>query len=76
MSEVIFRGGTILTIDPQHRVLAGDLATYDGAIVQVGGNYAPAISLRSAERHELWGHQPHTVIHNRINFRWKARSPP
>ncbi|MDB4955938.1 MAG: S-adenosylhomocysteine deaminase [Myxococcales bacterium] len=41
MSEVIFRGGTILTIDPQHRVLSGDLATRDGAIVQVGGNYTP-----------------------------------
>ena len=41
MSECIFRGGTILTIDPQHRVLAGDVACKDGAIVQVGGDYAP-----------------------------------
>ncbi|MBV8758131.1 MAG: 5'-deoxyadenosine deaminase [Deltaproteobacteria bacterium] len=41
MSETIFRGGTILTIDPQHRVLAGDVATRDGAIVQVGGSYTP-----------------------------------
>ncbi len=41
MSEVVFRGGTILTIDDNHRVLAGDLATRDGAIVQVGGNYTP-----------------------------------
>lgn len=41
MSEVVFRGGTILTIDPQHRVLAGDVATRDGVIVQVGGNYTP-----------------------------------
>jgi len=41
MSEVVFRGGTILTIDPNHRVLAGDVATLDGAIVQVGGNYTP-----------------------------------
>jgi 5-methylthioadenosine/S-adenosylhomocysteine deaminase len=41
VSEVVFRGGTILTIDPQHRVLAGDVATRDGAIVQVGGDYAP-----------------------------------
>ena len=40
-SEVIFRGGTILTIDPQHRVVAGDVATRDGAIVHVGGAYTP-----------------------------------
>ncbi len=39
--ECIFRGGTILTIDPDHRVLAGDVATRDGAIVQVGGAYTP-----------------------------------
>ncbi|HEX4449704.1 MAG TPA: 5'-deoxyadenosine deaminase [Kofleriaceae bacterium] len=42
MSEVIFRGGVILTIDGQHRVLAGDVAANDGAIVHVGGNYTPA----------------------------------
>ena len=41
MSEVIFRGGTILTIDPQHRVLAGDVATVDGEIVHIGGPYTP-----------------------------------
>lgn len=41
MTETIFRGGTILTIDPQHRVLAGDVVTRDGAIVQVGGSYTP-----------------------------------
>ena len=41
MAEVVFRGGTSLTIDPQHRVLAGDVARRDGAIVQVGGNYTP-----------------------------------
>jgi cytosine/adenosine deaminase-related metal-dependent hydrolase len=41
VSEVVFRGGTILTIDAQHRVLAGDVATRDGAIVQVGGTYNP-----------------------------------
>ncbi|HLL25690.1 MAG TPA: 5'-deoxyadenosine deaminase [Kofleriaceae bacterium] len=41
MSEVVFRGGTILTIDPDHRVLAGDVASIDGAIVQVGGAYTP-----------------------------------
>jgi cytosine/adenosine deaminase-related metal-dependent hydrolase len=39
--ELIFRGGTILTIDPQHRVLAGDVACHGGAIVQVGGDYTP-----------------------------------
>jgi cytosine/adenosine deaminase-related metal-dependent hydrolase len=41
MSEAIFRGGTIVTIDAQHRVLAGDVAVRDGAIVQVGGAYTP-----------------------------------
>ena len=39
--EVVFRGGTILTIDPEHRVLAGDVACVGGAIVQVGGDYTP-----------------------------------
>ena len=42
--ELIFRGGTILTIDPAHRVLAGDVAMRDGAIVQLGGTYTPATS--------------------------------
>lgn len=42
--EVIFRGGTILTIDPEHRVLAGDVASRDGAIVHVGGDYTPQTS--------------------------------
>jgi cytosine/adenosine deaminase-related metal-dependent hydrolase len=41
VTETIFRGGTILTIDPEHRVLAGDVATLDGVIVHVGGNYTP-----------------------------------
>ncbi|HEU4730279.1 MAG TPA: 5'-deoxyadenosine deaminase [Kofleriaceae bacterium] len=41
MSELILRGGTILTIDPQHRVLAGDVACVGGEIVQVGGDYVP-----------------------------------
>jgi cytosine/adenosine deaminase-related metal-dependent hydrolase len=41
VSEVIFRGGTILTIDPQHRVLAGDVATVDGKITHIGGPYTP-----------------------------------
>jgi cytosine/adenosine deaminase-related metal-dependent hydrolase len=39
--EVVFQGGTILTIDPQHRVLAGDVAARGGAIVHVGGAYTP-----------------------------------
>ena len=41
MTETIFRGGTILTIDPSHRVLAGDLAIVDGLVVHVGGTYTP-----------------------------------
>jgi cytosine/adenosine deaminase-related metal-dependent hydrolase len=44
VSEVIFRGGTILTIDPNHRVLAGDVACVDGAIVHVGGPYTAQTS--------------------------------
>ena len=41
MTETVFRNGTILTIDPTHRVLAGDLAMKAGAIVHVGGAYTP-----------------------------------
>ncbi|MGE0403554.1 MAG: 5'-deoxyadenosine deaminase [Kofleriaceae bacterium] len=41
MSELIFKNGTILTIDAEHHVLAGDVATLDGAIVHVGGSYTP-----------------------------------
>ncbi len=41
MSEVIFRGGTILTIDAESRVLDGDVACRDGVIAQVGGAYVP-----------------------------------
>jgi cytosine/adenosine deaminase-related metal-dependent hydrolase len=41
VSTVVFRGGTILTIDPGHHLLAGDLAATDGEIVQVGGSYTP-----------------------------------
>lgn len=41
MAEVIFRGGTIVTIDPDWRVISGDLACRDGEIVQVGGHYTP-----------------------------------
>ncbi len=42
--ELIFRGGTILTIDPGHRVLAGDVACRDGRIVHLGGAYTPQTS--------------------------------
>jgi 5-methylthioadenosine/S-adenosylhomocysteine deaminase len=41
MTETIFRGGTILTIDPGHRVLAGDVAIVDGTVTHVGGTYTP-----------------------------------
>lgn len=41
MSELIYRGGTILTIAADHRVARGDLAIVDGVIVQVGGDYTP-----------------------------------
>jgi cytosine/adenosine deaminase-related metal-dependent hydrolase len=39
--ETIFRDGSILTIDSQHRVLGGDVAVRDGTIVHVGGAYTP-----------------------------------
>ncbi|MEO8705835.1 MAG: 5'-deoxyadenosine deaminase [Kofleriaceae bacterium] len=42
MSELVLRGASsILTIDPEHRVLTGDVACVDGAIVHVGGTYTP-----------------------------------
>lgn len=41
MSEVILRGGTIVTVDSEWRVLDGDVACRDGVIVQVGGTYTP-----------------------------------
>jgi cytosine/adenosine deaminase-related metal-dependent hydrolase len=41
MGEVIFRGGTILTVDAGSQVLAGDVACRDGLLVQVGGSYVP-----------------------------------
>ena len=44
MSEIIFRGGTILTVDPGSRVLDGDVACRDGLLVQVGGSYTPQTS--------------------------------
>ena len=41
MSEVILRGGVILTIDPDSHVAEGDVAVRDGMLVQVGGSYTP-----------------------------------
>jgi cytosine/adenosine deaminase-related metal-dependent hydrolase len=41
MAEVIFRGGTILTVDAAHHVRTGDVAIRDGVIAQVGGDYQP-----------------------------------
>ena len=41
MTELVLRGGTILTIDPEHRVVGGDVACIDGRIVAVGGSYTP-----------------------------------
>lgn len=41
-SEVIIRGGTILTIDPELSITTGDVAIKDGVIAQVGGTYTPA----------------------------------
>jgi 5-methylthioadenosine/S-adenosylhomocysteine deaminase len=42
VTEVVVRGGTILTIDKESRVLAGDVLCRDGRIVQVGGDAIPA----------------------------------
>jgi cytosine/adenosine deaminase-related metal-dependent hydrolase len=39
--EVIFRGGTIVTVDGASRVLAGDVHAVDGRLVQVGGDAVP-----------------------------------
>jgi 5-methylthioadenosine/S-adenosylhomocysteine deaminase len=39
--ELIFRGGTIVTVDDRHTIAVGDLACRDGRIVQVGGSYLP-----------------------------------
>src|SRR3569623_2201170 len=40
--ETIFRSGTILTSDPNHRVLEGDVAMRDGVIVHGGGTFTPS----------------------------------
>ena len=44
MAELIYKNGTILTIDAEHRVLAGDVAAIDGAITHIGGTYTPQTS--------------------------------
>jgi 5-methylthioadenosine/S-adenosylhomocysteine deaminase len=41
MSELIFRGGTVVTLSDDHTVTAGDVAVVDGVITQVGGAYTP-----------------------------------
>ncbi len=41
MGELIFRGGTIVTLADDHTVTDGDLAIRDGVIAQVGGAYTP-----------------------------------
>lgn len=41
MSEVIIRGGTIVTMDPEWRLLEGDVHARDGRIIQVGGAAVP-----------------------------------
>jgi 5-methylthioadenosine/S-adenosylhomocysteine deaminase len=43
-SEVIFRGGTIVTVDAAGSIATGDVACRDGIIVQVGGDYMPQSS--------------------------------
>ncbi|MEZ4362232.1 MAG: 5'-deoxyadenosine deaminase [Kofleriaceae bacterium] len=44
VDELIFRGGTIVTVDDQHTITTGDLACRGGRIVQVGGAYLPVTS--------------------------------
>jgi len=44
MSEVVIRGGTILTMDPDGAIERGDVASVDGCLVQVGGSYTPTRS--------------------------------
>nr|MBP9089235.1 amidohydrolase family protein [Kofleriaceae bacterium] len=43
-SEIIFRGGTILTVADDHRITTGDVACRDGRLVHVGGDYTPQTS--------------------------------
>lgn len=54
MSEVIVRGGTILTMDDEFSIVKGDVACRDGVLVQVGGHYTPQdadYSVLDAENH-------------------------
>lgn len=54
MSEVIVRGGTILTMDDAFTITTGDVASRDGVLVQVGGHYTPQdaeYSVLDAENH-------------------------
>jgi len=44
MSEIILRGGTILTVDDDFSITTGDVASVDGILVQVGGTYTPQTS--------------------------------
>jgi cytosine/adenosine deaminase-related metal-dependent hydrolase len=41
MAELVFRGGTIVTLDAAWTLATGDVACRDGVIVQVGGHYTP-----------------------------------
>jgi 5-methylthioadenosine/S-adenosylhomocysteine deaminase len=41
LSEVIIRGGTILVVDDDFTIATGDVASRDGRLVQVGGDYTP-----------------------------------
>jgi len=41
MTEVVIRGGTIVTVDKDWRVLSGDVLCRDGRIVKVGGDAVP-----------------------------------
>lgn len=41
MAEIIVRGGTILTVNPESHIETGDVACRDGRLVQVGGAYTP-----------------------------------
>jgi cytosine/adenosine deaminase-related metal-dependent hydrolase len=41
MNEIIIRGGTIVTVDDDWRVLTGDVACRDGELVCVGDSYTP-----------------------------------
>jgi cytosine/adenosine deaminase-related metal-dependent hydrolase len=42
MSELVIRGGVIVTVDPEWSVLEGDVVCLDGVITRVGGTAPPA----------------------------------